>query len=78
MQLREPSLTVKPRREWVSGKKESPEEGRRGEDGASSLATSPEEMKQDEMVCYRLSVGSVGCGLVAVRLTCAGCLLPSA
>lgn len=67
-ELRTPMPSVKPRRKWISGADE-----KREEDGAGAdlLANSPEAVSQD-VVCYRLSVASVGCGIIAVCVDCFG------
>ncbi|POM58404.1 Multidrug transporter [Phytophthora palmivora] len=66
LQLRPTIPSVKPRRKWVSGA----DVVNASIDGDSILpvVVSPEVMLQDEIMCYRLPVASVGCGIIANML----------
>ncbi|KAG1688967.1 hypothetical protein DVH05_002953 [Phytophthora capsici] len=51
----------KPRRKWISDTEVDPSKG----DSALPRANTPQPFCQPEIVCFRLPVASVGCGLIA-------------
>ncbi|KAG3109770.1 hypothetical protein PI124_g8709 [Phytophthora idaei] len=62
MQLRPPTSSVKRRKKWVSG---AIKNDNAAEDGA---CPPPESLTQSEIVCFRLPIASVGCGIIADKL----------